>query len=787
MTKPIRRGAVLGAGVMGSGIAAHVANAGIPVMLLDIVPPNLKDPDKASKAERDGFAAGAMKKMLKAKPAALTHKGNAGLIEIGNFDDDLEKVKDADLIIEVIIERLDIKQTLFEKLDKIVDGETIVASNTSGLKIIDMVEGRSDRFKKHFMVTHFFNPTRYMKLLELVVSPHTDKAFIERVEHFGRDVLGKGLVEAKDTPNFVANRIGVHSMMAVIHLMLEMGLAPEDVDAITGKPMGHPGSATFRTGDMVGLDTLVHVVDNCYEVLTEDEERDIFKCPDYIRKMIEDKLLGQKVKSGFYKKTKAGIETFDPKTCAYRDKAGDADIKKTCKGIKGSPAERIKKLVATEGVVGEFAWKAISRSLAYSARRVGEICDDVVAIDNGMCWGFNWELGPFQIWDALGFTETTERLKKDGIELPECIDKMVAAGAKSFYTDDKVFDLLKGEYVPQKIDPREIKLSAMRKGGAPVLKNDGAEAWDLGDGILGVTFKTKANSIDADNVTIIDQAVARAEEDFRGVLIYNEGEHFCVGANLMLVVMAAQAKQWDQIEQIVQQLQDVTQRMKYSQVPVVAAPYGMALGGGLEICLASDAVQAACETYTGPVEVAVGLLPGGAGNLNLLWNALQGIADGVNTDTYPIVTQVFTNIAMAKVATSAEEAKRFGYFNKGFGVSFDRARHLHEAKQLVVGMAESGYHPPIPRSYRLPGEGGMATLDMMVNTMISAGWASEHDGLIARKVAKVLCGGASGGSHKVTEQEILDLEREAFVSLCGEQKSQERMQHMLMKNKPLRN
>jgi len=378
-------------------------------------------------------------------------------------------------------------------------------------------------------------------------------------------------------------------------------------------------------------------------------------------------------------------------------------------------------------------------------------------------------------------------MKKDGIALPECIDKMHGAGAKAFYSEGKAYDLIKGDYVARKTDPREIKLSAMRKGDAPVLKNDGAEAWDLGDGVLGVTFKTKANSIDADNVTIIDQAVARAEQDFRGVLIYNEGEHFCVGANLMLVVMAAQAKQWDQIGQIVQQLQDVTQRMKYSQVPVVAAPYGMALGGGLEICLAADAVQAACETYTGPVEVAVGLLPGGAGNLNLLWNALQGVVDGVQTDTYPIITQVFTNIAMAKVATSAEEAKRFGYFAKGFGVSFDRARHLHEAKQLVVGMAESGYHAPIPRSYRLPGEGGMATLDMMVNTMIDAGWASEHDGLIARKVAKVLCGGASGGSHKVTEQEILDLEREAFVSLCGEQKSQERMQHMLMKNKPLRN
>ncbi|RLB62119.1 MAG: 3-hydroxyacyl-CoA dehydrogenase [Deltaproteobacteria bacterium] len=788
MTKPIRRVAVLGAGVMGSGIAAHVANAGIPVMLLDIVPPKLKEPKKASKAERDGFAAGAMKQMLKSKPAALTHKGNAQLIEIGNFDDDLARVKEADLVIEVIIERLDIKQSLFEKLDKLVDGDTIIASNTSGLKIVDMVEGRSERFKKHFMVTHFFNPTRYMKLLELVVSSHTDADVIERVESFGRDVLGKGLVRAKDTPNFIANRIGAHSMMAVIHLMLEHGLAPEDVDAITGLPMGHPKSATFRTGDMVGLDTLVHVVDNCFEVLTDDEDREIFKAPDYIRKMIEKKLLGQKVRSGFYKKGKAGFETFDPKTGDYRPKAGDQDIRKACKALGGGkPADRIRKLVATEGVVGEFAWKAISRSLVYSARRVGEISDDIAAIDDGMRWGYNWELGPFEIWDALGFVETLERMKKDGTALPECITKMHTAGAKAFYSEGRVYDLIKGDYVTQKTDPREIKLSAMRLGKAPVLKNDGAEAWDLGDGVLGVTFKTKANSIDADNVSIIAQAIDRAEDDFRGVLIFNEGEHFCVGANLMLVVMAAQAKQWDQIGEIVKGLQETTQRMKYSQVPVVAAPYGMALGGGLEICLAADAVQAACETYTGPVEVAVGLLPGGAGNLNLLWNALSGIPDGVQADVAGYVTQVFTNIAMAKVATSAEEARRFGYFAKGFGVSFDRARHLHEAKKLVVGMAEAGYHPPIPRAYRLPGESGMATLKMIVNTMIDAGWASEHDGLIANKVAQVLCGGVSGGSHKVTEQEILDLEREAFVSLCGEQKSQERMQHMLMKNKPLRN
>jgi 3-hydroxyacyl-CoA dehydrogenase len=791
MTRPIRRVAVLGAGVMGSGIAAHCANAGIPVLLLDIVPPKLSDAEKKSKAARDGFAAGALQKLLKSKPAAFTHPRNAQLITIGNFDDDLAKVKDYDLIVEAIIEKLEIKHDLFGKLETILDerSETIIASNTSGLRIVDMLVGRSDRFKAHFLVTHFFNPPRYMKLLELVAGPETSADCKARVEHWGKDALGKGIVWAKDTPNFVGNRIGTQSLMTVIHLMLEMGLTPEDIDALTGAPMGHPKSATFRTGDLVGLDTLGHVVKNCFEVLTNDEDRQVFATPPYIAAMIEKGQLGDKTKGGFYKKVGPDIQTLDPKTGEYRPKATNEAISKAAKAIGKieDPRERVRKLVATPGIVGEFAWKALSRSMAYAARRIGEITDSIVAIDDAMKWGYNWELGPFETWDALGFAETYDRMKAEGVALPPTVDKMRQSGAKAFYDSGRVYDLLHGDYAPMQVDPREVTFEVMRRGDAPVLKNAGAEAWDLGDGVLGLRFKTKANSIDADVVQMIFDAVDRAERDFRGLLVYNGGEFFCVGANLFAVIMAAQQKQWEGLRETCRGYQYATQRMKYATVPVVAAPYNMTLGGGLELCFGTDSVQAASETYAGLVEVGVGLIPGGAGTMNMLWRALEGVPEGVEVDTYAFVTQTFKNIALAKVATSAEEAKVAGFFRATDGVSFDRARQLHEAKQRVIGLAASGYHPPAPRAYKLPGESGIATLHMMVNTLVAGGYASEHDAKIAVKLAGVLCGGVSGATHAVTEDEILELEREAFVSLCGEPKSLERMQYMLMNNKPLRN
>ncbi|MFT3694249.1 MAG: 3-hydroxyacyl-CoA dehydrogenase/enoyl-CoA hydratase family protein [Kofleriaceae bacterium] len=784
MTRPIRRVAVLGAGVMGSGIAAHCANAGIPVVLLDIVPPD-------GKGGRNAFAKGALDKLKKAKPAAFMHPRNELLVTIGNFDDDLAKVADCDLIIEAIIEKTEPKRALFEKLEKLVQPQTIIASNTSGLRIAELLVGRSDDFKRHFMVTHFFNPPRYMKLLELVAGPETTPEAKASAEKFAQD-LGKGIVWAKDTPNFIGNRIGLHSMMTTIHLMLEKGLAPEDVDNITGIPMGHPKSATFRTADVVGLDTVGHVAQNCYDSLTTDDERDVFKTPQFITDMIKKGILGDKTKGGFYKKGKDGLLTLDPKSGEYRPNGGNEEIKKATKSIGKIEdiGKRLQALIAAPGIVGEFAWTVLSRSLAYAARRIPEIADHdpIVSIDNAMKWGYNWDVGPFETWDALGdFKAVTEKMKASGAKLPAWIDKMLAANATGFYKDGQVWDPIKGAYTARETDPREVTWEVLRKGSAPVLKNSGAEAWDIGDGILGLTFKTKANSIDADVIKMIHEAVDRAERDFRGMVIWNQGEFFCVGANLFAVLMGAKQQQWEQLRTMIHGYQYATQKMKYSRVPVVAAPYNMTLGGGLELCMGASAVQAAAETYAGLVEVGVGLIPGGAGTMNMLWRALSEVPEGTDIDVYAFVTQTFKNIALAKVATSAEEAKANRFFRATDGVSFDRSRQLWEAKQKTIGLALSGYHPPTPRAYKLPGENGIATLQMLVNTLHAGKYASEHDVKISMKLANVLCGGVDGHVAPNTEDKMLELEREAFLSLCGEPLSQARMQAMLETQKPLRN
>jgi len=799
MGKPIRRAAVLGAGVMGHGIAAHLANAGIEVLLLDIVPPNRTGAERKNPAARNRFAVAGLEKAVKSKPAAFFTKERARLVRVGNFEDDLGKLASCDLVIEAIVEQIEPKRALFAKLDGAVPETCIIASNTSGLRIAQMTEGRSEGFRKRFLVMHFFNPVRYMKLLELVAGPETSAETLDRVHRFGEDVLGKGVVFGKDTPNFVGNRIGVHGLMLAIQLMLEEGLAPEDVDALTGEPLGHPKSASFRTADLVGLDTFVHVAENTFAL--HDEDQRVFEIPPYIRAMLEKKLLGDKTKAGFYRKGKDGaIETLDPKTLEYRARGGDKDIRNFTKSLVQieDTKERLKKLVFGPVPAGEggakaqrFAWKMVSRSLLYAARRVGEIADEVTAIDEAMRWGFNWELGPFEMWDALGFEAVAARMEGEGMALPPAIEKMLASGAKGFYatgpTGPTVFDLQKGAPKPLVIDPRTRTFAVMKRGTAPVFKNDGAEAWDLGDGILGARFKTKANSIDADVIAFLGRAVEKAESDFRALLVANDGEHFCVGANLFLVAMAAGQKQWDAIRDMVKNFQLACQRMKYASVPVVAAPFGMTLGGGLEVCLGASAVQAAAETYAGLVEVGVGLVPAGGGAMNLLWRAFEAVPEGTHVDPYAVVTQVFKNIALARVGTSAEEAKSLGYFRHESGVSFDRARLLAEAKAKAIGIAESGYHPPAPRAYVLPGESGMATLELMIRTLVEAGQASEHDAKIATKLAGILCGGAAGGSREVTEDAMLELEREAFVSLAGEPKSQERMQYMLLNNKPLRN
>ncbi len=790
MPEPIRRVAVLGAGVMGSGIAAHAANAGLEVLLLDIVPKDL-DPARASDPNaRNQLARAAIERLRKTQPPPLYHHSHARRIRPGNLDDDFDALASCDLVIEVVIEKLDIKRSLFERLEAALPESTLVASNTSGLRIADMLEGRSESFARRFAVLHFFNPPRYMKLLEVVAGADTAPEVLERLEYFGREVLGKGIVRAKDSPNFVANRIGTYSMMTTIHAMLEMKLAPEDVDAISGLPMARPKSATFRTGDLVGIDTLVSVVDNCHAVLTEDEDREVFAVPDYIRAMLDAGRAGQKSGGGFYRKTKAGIETLDPYTGEYRERGGDATIKQLSKRIAGEPdpRERIRKLVATEGPVGELGWKVLSRTMAYAARRIGEITDDIPAVDHGMRWGFNWELGPFEIWDALGVPETTARMLEDGLELPDWVLELRDREPSYFYGEQgEVFEPSSRTYRQRAADPRETTFEILRRGEEPVISTAGADAWDLGDGVLGVTFKTKANTIDADVIDTLHRSVDRAEREFRALVIANQGDHFCLGANLFVIAMAAGQKKWDQIRGVVKSFQDAGQRLKYAAVPTVAAPFGRTLGGGLEICLSCDAVQASAETYSGLVEPGVGLIPGGGGTLNLLWRALESVPEGVEIDTYAFVTQIFKNIAMVKVATSAIEAQALGYFRRTDGVTFDDARLLDAAKKRAIAMAESGYHAPTPRAHKLPGESGIATLEVLIRTMVEAGYATEHDGVIARALARVLCGGAGGAARDVTEEEVLELEREAFVSLCGEELSQKRMQYMLQHNKPLRN
>lgn len=789
MSHPIRKVAVLGAGVMGAGIAAHLANAGVEVLLLDIVPPNLTPAEAGDRAARNRFSQGGFDKALKSRPASFFHPSRATLVSVGNFDDDLAKVKDVDLIIEAVVENIDIKRKLFEKLEALAGPETLVASNTSGLRIAAMLEGRGESFRKRFMVIHFFNPPRYMKLLELVPGKETDPKAFARVKSFGADVLGKGVVVAKDTTNFIGNRIGAHSMMSAIHQMLADGLTPEDVDSIVGTPMGRPKSAAFRTADMVGLDTFGHVANNCYKSLTDDEDREVFAIPAYINAMIEKKQLGDKTKGGFYKKGGDGVMTLDPATGEYREKKTTKEVSSFIKSLRDveDVGERLRKLAADTGPAGKFAWKVLARGLSYSARRVGEISDNVWSIDDGMRWGYNWELGPFETWDALGFAETTDRMLADGVALPESVKAMRSKGVKSWYREDgAVYNPLKGAYEPRETDAKAITFKAARKG-APVWENDGGVVYDLGDGVASLTLKSKMNSVDPGTIEAQEEAVSRAERDFEALVLFNEGENFSVGANLMLVAMAASSGDFESIRSLGQRFQAANQRMKYAKVPVVAAAFGMVLGGGLEMCLGAGAVQAAAETYSGLVEVGMGLVPGGGGCMNLLWRAMESIPEGTAVDAYPFVTQVFKNIALAKVATSADEAKQLGYFRSTDGVTFDRARLLHDAKQRALGLARSGWHAPAPREFKLPGESGIATLKMMVLSLVAGGQASEHDAKVALHIANILCGGVDGASAPVSESRVLELEVEAFLSLCGEEKTQARMQYFLMNNKPLRN
>jgi 3-hydroxyacyl-CoA dehydrogenase len=793
----IRKVGVLGAGVMGSGIAAHCANAGIPTLLLDIVPPNPGPKDNvASKSFRNRFAAGALDKLKKTKPSPIFNAKTVDLLEAGNFEDDLGRLAECDLIIEAVKEDIAVKRDLFGRVEAVIRPGTLVASNTSGLTISAMTEGRSESFKQHFLVMHFFNPVRYMKLLELVAGPETKAEAMAAAHKFGEETLGKGIVYGKDTTNFIANRIGVYGIMKTIEEMMKAELTVEEVDKIFGPAMGRPSSAVFRTADIVGLDTFVHVAQNCYDSLVDDEERAIFAPPEFIKKMVAGGMLGDKSQGGFYKKSSGPtgekvILSLDLNTLEYREqKKVRFDSLGVAKGID-KVGERIAAVLGCEDKAAKFAEQVTLSVLAYASRRLPEIADDIVNVDRGMRWGFGWDVGPFETWDAIGVAKGLARMKELGITAAPWVEAMVASGRTSFYGVDGVadthFDFSSKTVKKVEQNRRTLKLTHLERGSRKVKENFGAVLWDMGDDIALLEFKTKMNSIDDDIISMMNSAIDICEQDFKGLVIGNGAENFSVGANIMGLMFAAQGGQFDEIRKLVKGFQDANQRMRYSRIPVVSAPAGLTLGGGAEAAMGANAIQAKAETYMGLVEVGVGLIPGGGGNLQLLRNVYGPFAGDGEFDPFPFIKKVFLTIGTAKVATSAEEARDYGFLTAADGVSMNGDFHLNDAKQRALGMYEAGFRPPRPTKFYLPGRSAKATIDMMLYDMQLNGQVSAHDRHIGVKLAEVITGGNCSPATPVTEEYLLELEQEAFLSLCGEEKTHARLAYMLQNGKPLRN
>jgi len=798
MARTIRKVAVLGAGVMGSGIAAHLANTGTRCLLLDIVPPNLSEEDRKDRKKRNGFAAKGLENALKAKPAAFFHSRFAALVEVGNFEDDFARIGECDWVVEVVVERLDIKRKVFQQVAQHRKPGCIVTSNTSGLPISQMVEGFDLEFRQHFMVTHFFNPVRYMKLLELVAGPDTLPEVVQLFADFGQNVLGKGIVYGKDTPNFVANRIGVHGMMVAIDEMMKGGLTLEEVDAVLGTPMGRPKSAAFRTGDLVGVDTFVHVAKGTYDNCPKDEERDVFQPPAWLQKMVERGLLGDKTKGGFYKKEKsaAGKQVFQldwkSETLDYipveKPKFKSVGL---AKGID-DVAKRIRKVVESDDKVATYAWKVAARSLLYSANRLGEIADDIVNIDNGMKWGFNWDMGPFEAWDAIGVRESVARMEAEGMTIPKVVKKVLATPYGTWYIEVAgeryYFDPKQNRYRPVPKDPKHLDIASLKAKDRVVKKNGSASIVDIGDDVLQVEFHCKMNAIDDGIIEMLEKAVELAEANYKGIVLGNTGQNFSVGANLMLILMMAQQKNFAPIEEMVRRLQYANKAMRYCKRPVVAAPHQMALGGGCEMCLPADVIVAHAELYMGLVELGVGVIPAGGGCTSLVMRALDGVPGDMQLDRFPFIRRVFETIGMAKVSFSAELARELGFLRKHDIVVTNRDAQFQRAKEVVLGLYQAGYEPPRePDNLVMPGRTGLGALTAGLYGMRLSEYITPYDQVVAGKLAYILCGGDVPENTKVTEDRLLELEREVFMSLCGEKRTQDRMEHMLTKNKPLRN
>lgn len=794
MIQRIKKAAVLGSGVMGSGIAAHLANIGIPTLLLDIVPRELSEEDVAkgltleSKEFRNRFSQTAIQKLLKQKPAPLASKKNISLIEAGNFEDDMGRLSEVDWIIEVVVENLAIKKQVLAKVDAVRKKGSIVSSNTSGISIEAMSEDCSSDFKSHFLGTHFFNPPRYLKLLEVIPTKHTSEEVLTFMKKFGEDVLGKGVVLAKDTPNFIGNRVGTYGLLVTVQEMIKGGYTVGEVDSITGPLIGRPSSATFRTLDVVGLDTFIHVANNVYE-LVEGAEKDVFEVPAFMKEMAKRNWLGSKSGQGFFLKQGKEILELDPTTFEYSPRKNLVTAStENVKQVKGL-SNKLKALVYADDRAGNFLWSIISPVLVYSAQLTGEISDNIVGIDQAMKWGFGWQQGPFEIWDAIGVSKSVARMESEGVSVPQWVKDMIDSGNETFYKKDNGVTSFyhNGEYTKLVSNEKEIKLSVLKEQGRVIKQNSGASLIDLGDGVACLEFHTKSNAIGLDITQMINFAVDEVSKNYKGLVIGNQAKNFCVGANLAMILMEAQDDNYFEIEMVVKGFQDAMMKIKYSDKPVVVAPFGMTLGGGAEICLPAASVVASSETYLGLVEVGVGLIPGGGGSKELYIKQLKQFPEGVSFDLQALANRVFETVAMAKVSTSAQEAFENGFLNHDDRKVFNADHLIYEAKQRVLELYEGGYRAPVREKVPVVGETGYATLLLGAHGMYQSGYISEHDLTIAKKLAYVIAGGNVPFGTLVDEQYLLDIEREAFLSLITEVKSQARMQHMLVKGKPLRN
>ena len=809
--KRINRVAILGAGTMGARIAAHFANAGVPSYLFDIVPPDADGP------ARNKIAAAGLDAAKKSKPAAFMEPALARFVTVGNFEDDIKKLADVDWIIEAVVENLEIKRALLRKVEAVRKPGTIVTTNTSGLPVGKIAEGFSDDFRWAWFGTHFFNPPRYMRLLEIIPTPEADRAAIDAIAHFCDVRLGKGVVIAKDTPNFIGNRIGTFSVLNVMRLMQEMGLTIEEVDALTGQALGWPKSATFRTIDLVGLDILGHVVGNMTKNV-QDERSDL-RLPEFFSKMLEHKWLGDKTKGGFYKKAKSdGKEeerlALDWKTLEYhprqKPKFAALDMAKNIEDI----GTRVRTLLGLDGTgpqkgdkAGAFLWAVLRDLWAYSANRVPEISDSVVEIDRAMKLGFNWELGPFELWDAAGVEATVARMKQEDKPVPANVERLLASGQKSWYIEDpkspagrKYWEMGTESWEPVQVPAGVWSVTVAKKSNGVVKKNSGASLVDLGDGVACIEFHSKMNSLGADIINLITQSLKPGGpgDGFDAFVITNDATNFSVGANLMLLLMSVQEEEWDEVDLVIRQFQGMTQAIKFSPKPVVSAPFGLCLGGGTEISLHAAARQPHAELYTGLVEVGVGLLPGGGGCKEMLLRAVDsasasrgkgsGEALAGSVEMMEAMKKAFETIATAKVATSAHEARGFGFLNDSDRISMNRERVLTDAKGRALELVRAGYEPPVPRTdIPAPGESLLAALKMGVHLMRQGEFITDYEVKLGGKTAEVLCGGHVTPGTPVSEQYILDLEREGFKSLCGEKKTQERIQYTLKTGKTLRN